>query len=262
MLIRTHSSARGSCCGMIAHPAEPCAARAASSRSALALRRRTGHERHYYRLRIRRVGPAAGTGARSLRRGGGRSDRHRGHGVRCATEVAAAGVRVGRCSHPTVLFWKNDSACARARASARGSTEAAFGTVPGRRSKSPKAQSALHGAARRGPEDGLVLRPERQPRSAWRVTCGPAGARVLDVCSYVGAWAVTALAHGAARAQCVDSSQAALRVSASRNHPVRNGIRCRRLIRADAFDALKSPQEKQRRALRGRAPGSAGVHQA
>ena len=34
----------------------------------------------------------------------------------------------------------------------------------------------------------------------------PAGARVLDVCSYVGAWAITALKGGAASATCVDSS--------------------------------------------------------
>ena len=38
----------------------------------------------------------------------------------------------------------------------------------------------------------------------------PARARVLDVCSYAGAWAVTALAHGAREALCVDSSAAAL----------------------------------------------------
>jgi len=49
---------------------------------------------------------------------------------------------------------------------------------------------------------------ERQPRALARYV--PAGARVLDVCSYVGGWAVTALRHGAASAVCVDASQPAL----------------------------------------------------
>jgi 23S rRNA (cytosine1962-C5)-methyltransferase len=63
------------------------------------------------------------------------------------------------------------------------------------------------------------------------------GARVLDVCSYVGAWAITALHQGAGRACCVDSSAAALEFAASNAR--RNGTSIEPL-RADAFDALKS----------------------
>jgi 23S rRNA (cytosine1962-C5)-methyltransferase len=63
----------------------------------------------------------------------------------------------------------------------------------------------------------------------------PAGARVLDVCSYVGAWAVTALKAGAGSATCVDSSAAALEFVErnARTHGVAVDT-----IRDDAFDAL------------------------
>jgi len=72
----------------------------------------------------------------------------------------------------------------------------------------------------------------------------PAGARVLDVCSYVGAWAVTALKNGAASATCVDSSATALEY-VSRNASA-NGVEVKTL-KGDAFDALKSLQESGER---------------
>jgi 23S rRNA (cytosine1962-C5)-methyltransferase len=67
------------------------------------------------------------------------------------------------------------------------------------------------------------------------------GARVLDVCSYVGAWAVTALKAGAASATCVDSSATALEYAA-RNASA-NGLKLDTL-RDDAFDALKALHEQ------------------
>jgi 23S rRNA (cytosine1962-C5)-methyltransferase len=67
------------------------------------------------------------------------------------------------------------------------------------------------------------------------------GARVLDVCSYVGAWAVTALKAGAASASCVDSSATALEYAA-RNASA-NGVKLD-TIRDDAFDALKALHEQ------------------
>jgi 23S rRNA (cytosine1962-C5)-methyltransferase len=63
------------------------------------------------------------------------------------------------------------------------------------------------------------------------------GARVLDVCSYVGAWAVTALGAGAASATCVDSSATALEFAA-RNAKA-NG-KTLDTLRDDAFDALNA----------------------
>ena len=63
----------------------------------------------------------------------------------------------------------------------------------------------------------------------------PRGARVLDVCSYVGGWSVAAAVAGAAAVTCVDASAAAL-AFAARNvgaHGLQAGLR-----RGDAFDVL------------------------
>ena len=68
----------------------------------------------------------------------------------------------------------------------------------------------------------------------------PSGARVLDVCSYVGAWAVSALKGGASSATCVDSSATALDYVA-RNARA-NGVSVE-TVKDDAFDALKALQE-------------------
>jgi 23S rRNA (cytosine1962-C5)-methyltransferase len=68
----------------------------------------------------------------------------------------------------------------------------------------------------------------------------PPDARVLDVCSYVGAWALTALKAGAGSATCVDASATALEY-VTRNARA-NEVEVTTL-KADAFDALKSLQE-------------------
>lgn len=62
-----------------------------------------------------------------------------------------------------------------------------------------------------------------------------AGARVLDVCCYAGAWAVSALSRGAGEAVCVDASETALAV-AERNASA-NGVRIS-TQRGDVFDVL------------------------
>ena len=63
------------------------------------------------------------------------------------------------------------------------------------------------------------------------------GARVLDVCSYVGAWGVTAGKSGASAVACVDSSQRALDHVA--RNAAANGVAIEP-IKADAFDALEA----------------------
>jgi 23S rRNA (cytosine1962-C5)-methyltransferase len=67
----------------------------------------------------------------------------------------------------------------------------------------------------------------------------PPGARVLDVCSYAGAWALTALAAGARTATCVDASAAALAI-AQRN-VIANGYTLEGQFQThhgDAFEVL------------------------
>jgi 23S rRNA (cytosine1962-C5)-methyltransferase len=66
-----------------------------------------------------------------------------------------------------------------------------------------------------------------------------AGRRVLDVCSYVGAWAVRATAAGASAATCIDVSAAALEGALA--NAARNGVADRVTVqRGDAFEALKA----------------------
>ena len=75
---------------------------------------------------------------------------------------------------------------------------------------------------------------QRSNREQWRAMMTP-GARVLDVCSYAGAWAIGALSRGAASALCVDASEAALAVAA--RNATANGVTVA-TRRGDAFEVL------------------------
>lgn len=142
--------------------------------------------------------------------------------------------------NPAALFWKNDSG-ARDLEHLPQVAEVAFGTVPeeidviesGLRFKAP-----LITGQKTGWFYDQTANRQRLVRYMWP------GMRVLDVCSYVGAWAITALKNGAASARCVDSSEAALQ-AASRNAQA-NGVSIE-TTRDDAFDALKALQEQGER---------------
>jgi 23S rRNA (cytosine1962-C5)-methyltransferase len=71
-------------------------------------------------------------------------------------------------------------------------------------------------------------------REQWRRLLPPS-ARVLDVCCYAGAWAITALSHGAREALCVDAQEGAL-ASATRNAAA-NGVKLA-VERGDVFEVL------------------------
>jgi 23S rRNA (cytosine1962-C5)-methyltransferase len=141
---------------------------------------------------------------------------------------------------PTGLFWKNDSG-ARDLEQLEARAETAFGEVP---DEIEVIEAGLRFTAplRSGQKTGWfydqTANRARLARYLW------AGARVLDVCSYVGAWATTALVHGAHAATCIDSSAPAL-AFAQRNAAA-NGLKIETL-QADAFDALKTLQEQGER---------------
>jgi 23S rRNA (cytosine1962-C5)-methyltransferase len=145
-------------------------------------------------------------------------------------EVTAA---VRRVLNPAALFWKNDSA-ARDLEHLPRLAEAAFGDVP---AEVTVVEGGLTFTAPLvgGQKTGWFYdQSANRARLARYVT---AGARVLDVCCYAGAWAVTALRHGAAHACCVDSSAVALaaaEANAQRNHVTVEPLR------ADAFEALQA----------------------
>jgi 23S rRNA (cytosine1962-C5)-methyltransferase len=142
--------------------------------------------------------------------------------------------------NPQTLFWKNDSG-ARDLEHLPQTTEAAFGTVP---DEIEVYESGLRFMAplRAGQKTGWfydqTANRQRLLRYMWP------GMRVLDVCSYVGAWAVTALKNGAASARCIDSSEGALQ-AASRNAQA-NGVTVQ-TTHDDAFDALRALQESSER---------------
>lgn len=72
------------------------------------------------------------------------------------------------------------------------------------------------------------------------------GRRVLDACSYVGAWGLRAAALGAEEVLCVDASESALaRLSGNAE---RNGLADRiGTLRGDAFDVMRELGEQGRR---------------
>ncbi len=134
---------------------------------------------------------------------------------------------------PQALIWKNDSA-ARDLEQLPHLVQPAFGEVP---REVGVVEGGLSFAAplAEGQKTGWFY-DQSANRTRLRRYVAP-GARVLDVCSYVGAWAVTALDQGAARACCVDSSPVALEYAEANAR--RNGKTIEPL-RADAFDALKA----------------------
>jgi 23S rRNA (cytosine1962-C5)-methyltransferase len=142
--------------------------------------------------------------------------------------------------NPKGLFWKNDSG-ARDLESLPEVAETAFGEVPREISVIENGVpfiAPLHEGQKTGWFYDQTANRQRMLRYM------PPGARVLDICSYVGAWAVTALKNGASAATCVDSSEAALGY-AQRNAEA-NGVSLETL-RDDAFDALKALHESGQR---------------
>ena len=152
-------------------------------------------------------------------------------GMEALREQVAAAVRT--LVSPRALYWKNDSAV-RALESLPQVAEAAYGEVP-QEIEVVESDLTFGAPLAGGQKTGWFYdQSANRARLARYVT---AGSRVLDVCSYTGAWAVTALKAGAARACCVDSSEVALQFAQANAR--RNGTTLEPL-RADAFEALQS----------------------
>lgn len=145
-------------------------------------------------------------------------------------EVLAALLKVLK---PQSVLWRNDSSIRELEGLERY-IEVAHGQVPDR-------VEVLEGGCR------FEVSPSEGQKTGWffdqkanRDLLMPQvqGAKVLDVCSYVGAWGVRAAVTGAESATCVDASKAALeQVEANAEL---NGVAEKvKTLRADAFDALK-----------------------
>jgi len=159
-------------------------------------------------------------------------------GMAALQETVAEAVR--ELLAPTGLYWKNDSA-ARQLEQLPQVAETAFGEVP---AEITAMEAGLRFAAplTHGQKTGWFY--DQTHNRARLVRYLQPRARVLDVCCYAGAWAVTALKAGAAAASCIDSSETALDF-AGRNAQA-NGVALE-CIRADAFEALKALHERGER---------------
>ncbi|MGH8149659.1 MAG: class I SAM-dependent rRNA methyltransferase [Steroidobacteraceae bacterium] len=141
---------------------------------------------------------------------------------------------------PAALYWKNDSA-ARSLEQLPRVAESAFGAVPeevGVREGGVSFRAPLAG----GQKTGWFY--DQAANRARLLRYLRPGARVLDVFSYVGAWAITALKAGASCATCVDGSEEALHHA--RRNAVDNGLEVE-CVRDDAFDALRALHAAGRR---------------
>jgi 23S rRNA (cytosine1962-C5)-methyltransferase len=145
-------------------------------------------------------------------------------------DVVTAAVR--RVAEPATLYWKNDSN-ARDLEHLEKESGAAFGTVP---EALAVQESGLTFAVPlvAGQKTGWFFDQTANRTRLKRYVSS--GARVLDVCSYAGGWALAALSYGAGSALCVDSSATAL--DSARANAARNGFSLEVLCE-DAFDALK-----------------------
>lgn len=156
-------------------------------------------------------------------------------------QIATAGMETARPAieaavreviAPRALVWKNDSG-ARDLEQLPREFVVAFGDAPQKlavRENGLSFEAPLQGGQKTG-----WFYDQAANRARLRAYVRP-GARVLDVCSYVGAWGVSALAAGAAEAACVDSSALALEFATA--NAGRNG-HALEAIRGDAFDELE-----------------------
>ena len=138
---------------------------------------------------------------------------------------------------PAAVLWKNDSA-SRELEGLPTYIETAFGEVP--ETITVRENGLAYEVALAGGQKTGWFYDQAQNRQTLLRYVG--GARVLDVFSYLGAWAIGALRHGATEATCVDASAAAL--AAAERNAVVNEVKLR-TIKGDAFDVLAELHAKR-----------------
>ena len=144
-------------------------------------------------------------------------------------EIAAA---LEKVIHPAGLLWKNDSG-ARDLEGLPEYVETAFGTVPERVTV---AENGLQFSVplAQGQKTGWFF--DQALNRATFLKYVP-GARVLDVFSYLGAWAVAAARHGATDVTCIESSPHA--VEWLQANAMSNGVKLD-VRKGDAFELLEA----------------------
>ena len=153
---------------------------------------------------------------------------------RLRAEIEGAVVKV---LGAVTLVWKNDSGARELEGLERSVTMGGAGEIPAEIAVREQGVDFIAPLAE-GQKTGWFYDQAANRERLRRYL--PPGARVLDICSYVGAWSITALKNGAASATCVDSSATALDYVA--RNAAANGVTVD-TMKADAFDALKALQE-------------------
>jgi 23S rRNA (cytosine1962-C5)-methyltransferase len=140
---------------------------------------------------------------------------------------------------PQALLWKNDAPVRELEGLAR-EVEAAFGRVPDF-VEVPEGGVRFCVPLAAGQKTGWYF---DQTANRALVARHAAGARVLDVFSYAGAFGLQAGRAGAAAVTCVDSSEAALAAASATADA--NGLEVE-LLEGDAFDTLEALVAERRR---------------
>jgi len=140
---------------------------------------------------------------------------------------------------PAALLWKNDSPMRELEGLERG-VATAFGTVPDY-VEVPEGGVNFRVPLAAGQKTGWYF---DQAANRALVARHAAGARVLDVFSYAGAFGLQAKRAGAAAVTCVDSSRAALEAAAATADA--NGLEAE-LLEGDAFETLEALAADRRR---------------
>jgi len=155
---------------------------------------------------------------------------------RLKPEITAA---LEKVVHPRGLLWRNDSA-ARELEGLPQYVETGFGEIP-------EAVEVLENGLKfkvplgGGQKTGWFFDQAANRQAFLKYI---AGARVLDVFSYIGAWGLAAAKHGATDVTCVDASAPALELlqeNAALNEVQVNAVR------GDAFDVLEQLHEGKER---------------
>jgi 23S rRNA (cytosine1962-C5)-methyltransferase len=170
------------------------------------------------------------------------------YGDTCVVQVGTAGMEalkdeildaLERVVKPTAVLWKNDSP-SRALEGLPAYVETAMGTVP-------EQVEVVEGGVRfrvplaAGQKTGWFF-DQKDNRAAVARLAG--GARVLDVFSYAGSFALQAARAGAKEVLCVDASAAAL--EAAEASAAANGLAVE-TRKGDAFDVLAALAAEQQR---------------
>ena len=147
---------------------------------------------------------------------------------------------IRRVLSPAALIWRNMSAIRELEGLDRYD-EVAFGDVPEYLQINENGLQ-FEVPAQSGQKTGWFY-DQAANRNVMKAYSG--GARVLDMFSYVGAWGITAAAHGAEAATCVDASKAAMdqvNINATLNK-VQDKLTA---VKSDAFEFLKTARQERR----------------